>query len=159
MSQPGRGDSYDDVQDEPEELVESESETDDENYEPPQNDKPHNQSFSEGYLGSLDDDALFDMLKKSVCISLRHLISEAARCEGTSSSLPSGVGKATHPNSRGAAPKATTRLNVSYFSEVLVLKQRRGGYPHPLQVLTMNMAILRLLNARCPAVHHFHQNQ
>lgn len=36
MSQPGRGDSYDDVQDEPEELVESESETDDENYEPPQ---------------------------------------------------------------------------------------------------------------------------
>jgi len=66
MSQPGRRDSYDDVQDEPEELVESESETDDENYEPPQNDKPHNQSFSEGYLGSLDDDALFDMLKKSV---------------------------------------------------------------------------------------------
>lgn len=68
------------------------------------------------------------MLKKSVCISLRHLISEAARCEGTSSSLPSGVGKATHPNSRGAAPKATTRLNVSYFSEVLdsLNKKKRG---------------------------------
>ena len=66
MSQRGRGDSYDDVQDEPEELVESESETDDENYEPPENDKPHNQSFSEGYLGSLDDDALFNMIKKSV---------------------------------------------------------------------------------------------
>ena len=65
MSQSGRGGSCD-VQDEPEELVESESETEDEAYEPPQNEKPPNERFGQGHLGSLDDVALIDMLKKSV---------------------------------------------------------------------------------------------
>ncbi|XP_039834542.1 uncharacterized protein LOC120695329 [Panicum virgatum] len=65
MSQSGRGGSCD-VQDKPEELVESESETEDEAYEPPQNEKPPNERFGQGHLGSLDDVALIDMLKKSV---------------------------------------------------------------------------------------------
>jgi hypothetical protein len=58
--------SQDDVLDDHEVLVSSESDTDGENYEGPPNEKAHNQSFGHGHLSSLDDDALFDMLKKSV---------------------------------------------------------------------------------------------
>ena len=47
------------------------------------------------------------------------LKTEASSCVGTSSSFPPGVTKTRHHNSQGAALKATTKLSIPYFSEVL----------------------------------------
>jgi len=67
MSQSARGNFYDDVQDDHEYLDSFERDTDDENYEGAPNDNAHNHSSGFVHLSSLDDDdALFNMLKKSV---------------------------------------------------------------------------------------------
>ena len=66
MSQPARGNFYDDVQDDHEYLDSSERDTDDENYEGAPNDNAHSHSSGFVHLSSLDDDVLFNMLKKSV---------------------------------------------------------------------------------------------
>ena len=54
MSQPARGNFYDDVQDDHAYLDSSERDTDDENYEGAPNDNAHSHSSGFGHLSSLE---------------------------------------------------------------------------------------------------------
>ncbi|XP_039804734.1 uncharacterized protein LOC120668974 isoform X3 [Panicum virgatum] len=87
MSQLARGNFYDDVQDDHEYLDSSERDTDDENYEGAPNDNAHSHSSGFVHLSSLDDDALFNMLKKSVSYLFCIQVSSGIRSSKTISMM------------------------------------------------------------------------
>ncbi|PVH64311.1 hypothetical protein PAHAL_2G234500 [Panicum hallii] len=101
------GSLCDELDDDHDEVAESDDETDYQTHMDGANQRSHGQNSVEGHLACLDDETLFGVVKKLVCSSLRQLISSAARSVGGS--------KSNHGTGHFAATKAITRLNVSYF--------------------------------------------
>jgi hypothetical protein len=71
----------------------------------------------------LDDDALFGLMKKLVCNSFRQMIASGIGSSGAQIGVPNVGSSRRHTTGYGVSDarvrKAVTRLNVTYFSEIV----------------------------------------
>jgi len=91
------GSCYDEQNDNSGNVAESGNDTDDEVFEDIANGGAHGQHDTDVDIGSLDDEALFGILKKIVCVSVRKLISATSEPPDSSKRASYGAAGCGNP--------------------------------------------------------------
>jgi len=117
---PGQGSGCHDPEDD-HEMVESASDREDDTFGGTAHKEVHGQRELQTNIEALDDDTLFAIVKKIVCVGVRKIISSANAPIDGINTVPNGGGGCgiSGRGSRLAPKKTITKLNVSFFSEVI----------------------------------------